>query len=311
MKNMIILYKMLKKVIYENYINIIVFSGFYGLLPKINKNQEIINSYYKEHYNLNKEYIEDTGGEMYDIYKLEEYNGYKVRNAGLITLEKKDKLNNDIYYYKMNYLLQLPLHVEVINKLDLKLNKTKDSFIYISFLDNEDQNNEDVIFNLLLELTFRKGINLVYLYSTAIYEINNSEDKNYYTELLIEMDKKELYIFELYLKENKINNISIITENVNEFFNREILFKKYDLNRYKFSHLGHNFIVYNNVYKKLEDFYIIGDHIMKCRERENFRTNTLESAISYEIYTKHGIIFDISKEKYKRYYLEDKYLIKK
>jgi hypothetical protein len=229
-----------------------------------NKNYLKIEEYYSNTYNST--YYEK---EYYDKYKLEEYNGYRVVNGNVLELEAKQKQDKIKHkdWNKMNYLFELPLHIEVIDKLVLSMDRSRYKFISISYTCEERLYNVmmDDLYNLLG--VYGKEINFVYYYQTYLgdrYICDNISIKN---ELLINIDIKNIENLLYQLKNNKEleklkleYNLDI--KNELDFFRRTHMESLHERN--VLTHTGHDFVVFK-LNKELEDYYVLGNHIMRFK----------------------------------------------
>jgi hypothetical protein len=245
-----------------------------------NSNYLKIEEYYDNSYNTVGKYYDridyNKYKKFYEKYKLESYNGYIVQDGEELGLEEKEKQNKIKYkdWRRMDYLFTLPLHIEVVDKLRLRLDRSKYKFIIISWEKSNDEWDEIRDELMYLLGTYGKEMNFVYNYQTFIGNRHKSKKINIKinikSELLINIDiiNIENLLYKLRNDENIIKmglEYNLNVKNELDFFRRKDVEYSYEENG--LLHTGHDFIVFK-LKEELEDYYVLGNHIMNFRFRD-------------------------------------------
>jgi hypothetical protein len=269
-------------------------NNLWSNIKRINNNINIIDTYYNNHYTF--ESIENDGRYYYESYKFEKYRGYGVEFDDISNnIKLEDKKEWDDNYNRAAYEVGIPLHIELINKIKLNNNKKKYEFLYVRF---ESYSYIGTSLECDFLLNNNEGVNFMYVYDTMVF---NKVGKHTATikEYLINIDKKKRIDWEIKFNDlyKDIKGKYCVIANELDFFNRNALYEKYSYKNNILSHMKHSFFVYK-LNKDLEDYYVIGNYIMKCNQNnvESLMISYLNLKLKIYYEKKYNVEYDIENE---------------
>jgi hypothetical protein len=221
------------------------------------KNALMLKEYYNEYYN--------TECSLDEKYLGRYYNGYEVRDGDNLVVKENINIEEKRNFNLINYKFGLPIHEEVLNKLEIKVDRNKYKFIYVSLIkENYDLCSYDGFGCYTFLNEFFEEVNFIFIYETLFRE--NEEKLNVSYEFLLNVNSENMIKII-----NALDNIKIFKEykyvikevnNEIEFFKGNYLLEQLkDSSIYLYiDHMHHDFLVYS-LDEELEDYYILGNHI--------------------------------------------------